>query len=114
MYHGWNDPSISPLNTINYYEKVAATVKNTEEFARLFMVPGMLHCGGGPGPNSFDTVAALEQWIEQKQPPERIDATHMTNGAVDRTRPLCAYPKSASYTGSGSTDDAASFVCKAP
>jgi len=114
MYHGWNDPSISPLNTINYYEKVMAKVKNTQEFARLFMVPGMLHCGGGPGPNSFDTVAALEQWVEQKQPPERIDASHTTNGAVDRTRPLCAYPQSASYTGSGSTDDAANFVCKAP
>jgi feruloyl esterase len=114
LYHGWNDPSISPLNTINYYEKVGATVKNSEEFARLFMVPGMLHCGGGPGPNSFDMVAALEQWVEQKHAPERIDASHITNGAVDRTRPLCVYPKTASYTGSGSTDEAANFVCKAP
>ncbi len=114
LYHGWNDPSISPLNTINYYEKVTASVKNTQEFARLFMVPGMLHCGGGPGPNSFDMVAALEQWVEQKQAPERIDGSHTTNGAVDRTRPLCVYPKSASYSGSGSTDDAANFVCKAP
>src|SRR4029453_849162 len=79
MYHGWNDPSISPLNTINYYESVVATVsKNvgapdaegrTQEFARLFMVPGMLHCGGGPGPSSFDMLAALEQWVEQKQAP---------------------------------------------
>ncbi len=124
LYHGWNDPSISPLNTINYYEKVVATVgKNgaaqdadarTRQFARLFMVPGMMHCGGGPGPNTFDMVAALEEWVEQKQPPERIDASHSTNGAVDRTRPLCVYPKSASYSGAGSTDDAANFVCKAP
>jgi Tannase and feruloyl esterase len=124
LYHGWNDPSISPLNTINYYEKVIATVKKnggaqdaearTQEFARLFMVPGMMHCGGGPGPTSFDMVAALEQWVEQKQPPERINASHTTNGAVDRTRPLCVYPKVASYSGSGSTDDAANFVCKAP
>ena len=70
LYHGWNDPSISPLNTINYYEKVVATVRKnggaqdadarTQEFARLFMVPGMMHCGGGPGPNTFDMVAALE------------------------------------------------------
>jgi len=124
LYHGWNDPSISPLNTINYYEKVVATVKKngaaedadarTHEFARLFMVPGMLHCGGGPGPNSFDMLTALEQWVEQKQPPERVEASHSTNGAVDRTRPLCVYPKSASYSGSGSTDDGANFVCKAP
>ena len=124
LYHGWNDPSISPLNTINYYEQVMALVKKnggaqnaearTQEFARLFMAPGMMHCGGGPGPNSFDMVAALEQWVEQKQPPERITASHTTNGVVDRTRPLCVYPKSASYSGAGSTDDAANFVCKAP
>jgi feruloyl esterase len=76
------------------------------------MVPGMLHCGGGPGPNSFDMVTALDQWVDQKQPPERIIASHSTAGTVDRTRPLCAYPKVAAYTGSGSTDDAANFVCR--
>jgi feruloyl esterase len=122
LYHGWNDPSISPLNTINYYQSVVASLgKNggaadaeaqAQAFARLFMVPGMLHCGNGPGPNSFDMVTALEQWVEQKNPPERIIASHSTNGAVDRTRPLCVYPKAASYTGTGSTDDAANFVCK--
>jgi len=124
MYHGWNDPSISPLNTINYFEKMVEVVKKTgrtqtaeaqtQEFARLFMVPGMLHCGGGPGPNEFDMVAALEKWVEQKEAPERVTASHATSGAVDRTRPLCVYPKIASYSGSGSTDDAANFVCQAP
>ena len=78
------------------------------------MVPGMLHCGGGPGPNDFDMLAALEKWVEQKEAPERVTASHATNGTVDRTRPLCVYPKVASYSGSGSTDDAANFVCKAP
>ena len=122
LYHGWNDPSISPLNTINYYEKVVAFLKKNghskdaqaraQEFVRLFMVPGMLHCGGGPGPNSFDMVPVLEQRVEQKQPPERVIASHSANGAVDRTRPLCAYPKAASYVGTGSTDDAANFACK--
>jgi hypothetical protein len=121
LYHGWNDPSISPLNTVNYYEKVIASLgrngsaqqaqARAQEFARLFMVPGMLHCGGGPGPNSFDLLTSLEQWVEQQRPPERIIASHSTSGAVDRTRPLCAYPKVASYSGSGSTDDAANFVC---
>ena len=124
MYHGWNDPSISPLNTINYYEKVVDVVKKsagvqnaearTQEFARLFMVPGMLHCGGGPGPNTFDMLTALEKWVEGKEPPERITASHVTDGTVERTRPLCAYPKVAAYTGAGSTDDAVNFVCKAP
>ncbi len=124
LYHGWSDPGISPLNTINYYEKlVAFAARNgnpqdaearTQEYARLFMVPGMLHCGGGPGPNSFDMVTTLEQWVEQKQPPERIIASHATNGQVDRTRPLCPYPQVAGYKGTGSTDDAANFACKAP
>lgn len=122
LYHGFNDPSISPLNTINYYEQVVATVAKqsgakdaqarTGEFARLFLVPGMHHCGGGPGTSNFDMVTELENWVEQKQAPESILASHMTNGKVDRTRPLCAYPKVAAYTGSGSTDDAANFVCK--
>jgi len=124
LYHGWNDPSISPLNTINYYASVVGSLKKSggmqdaearaQEFVRLFMVPGMLHCGGGPGPNNFDMVSALEKWIEQKTSPDRVVASHSTNGTVDRTRPLCVYPKVASHTGSGSTDAAANFVCKAP
>jgi feruloyl esterase len=124
LYHGWNDPSISPLNTIAYYDKVVAFLARTlpreqaeaqaRQFVRLFMAPGMLHCGGGPGPNRFDAVAALEGWVENGQPPDRIVASHATGGVVDRTRPLCPYPQVAAYTGSGSTNDAASFVCRAP
>jgi feruloyl esterase len=122
LYHGWNDPSISPLNTINYYDNVVEFLRKNghakdaqlqaEQFVRLFMVPGMLHCGGGPGPNSFDMVGALEQWVEHRQAPERIVASHSTKGVVDRTRPLCAYPKVAVYQGSGSTDLADSFACR--
>jgi feruloyl esterase len=124
MYHGWNDPSISPLNTIDYYERVVSLVKGSKSreqaeaeaqtFVRLFMAPGMLHCGGGPGPNSFDMLAALEDWVEQSRAPERVLASHSTNGMQDRTRPLCVYPKVAVYSGRGSTDDAASFTCQAP
>jgi len=73
-----------------------------------------VHCGGGDGPNQFDAVAALERWVEQGQPPESIVASNSRNGRVDRTRPLCPYPQVARYTGTGRTDDAASFVCKAP
>ena len=78
----------------------------------MFLVPGMGHCGGGDGPNTFDTLAALEQWTENGKAPEKMIASHSTAGKIDRTRPLCAYPKVAKYVGSGSSDDAQNFVCK--
>jgi feruloyl esterase len=81
---------------------------------RLFMMPGMNHCQGGPGTASFDGLAALEAWVERKQPPSRIPASHVENGVATRTRPLCPYPQVAAYTGSGSPDAAESFVCKLP
>jgi len=79
---------------------------------RLFMAPGMGHCRGGEGPNSFDTVGALERWVEQGKAPDQLIASHSTDGKVDRTRPLCPYPQVARHTGRGSTDEAASFACK--
>ena len=79
-----------------------------------FMLPGMGHCGGGEGPNVFDKVDALEQWVEHSKAPEKFIASHSTNGKVDRTRPLCPYPQVAKYKGTGSIDDAANFVCGAP
>jgi len=108
MYHGWTDQLIPPENSIHYYESVKA------DSVRLFMAPGMNHCAGGDGPNTFDAVGAMEQWVEQKKAPEQMIAAHTSNGAVDRTRPLCPYPQVARYKGSGSTDDAANFTCKAP
>ena len=81
---------------------------------RLFMVPGMGHCGGGEGPNHFDMMSAMTAWREDGRTPERIVAAHRTAGKVDRTRPLCAYPQVAKYKGSGSIDDAENFVCAAP
>jgi feruloyl esterase len=74
----------------------------------------MGHCRGGEGPNVFDSVAALEQWVEQKHAPDQITASHTTNGSVDRTRPLCPYPQVARYSGAGSPDDAANFSCRMP
>ena len=113
QYHGWSDPDISPLNSVNYYQSVLETMgTNTPSFYRLFMVPGMNHCSSGPGPNTFDTVSALEQWVEHGKAPERIIAT---GGAdKDRTRPLCAFPQEAQWKGSGSTDQAENFICAAP
>jgi feruloyl esterase len=117
MYHGWNDQLIAPQNSINYYRAVASAIGGeslSRESVRLFMVPGMAHCSGGDGPNSFDMLTALEQWVEQGRAPERIIASRAANGVVSRTRPLCPYPQIARYTGSGSTDDATNFVCQAP
>jgi feruloyl esterase len=117
VYHGWNDPGVSPLNTVNYYESVRAVQgrkRNVDHFLRLFMVPGMQHCSGGPGPDTFDSLTALEQWVEQGIAPKQIIASKVTGGVVSRTRPLCPYPQVALHKGKGSTDDAANFSCKKP
>jgi feruloyl esterase len=116
QYHGWSDPAISPLNSINYFESVQARLggaSKTDEFYRLFMVPGMGHCGSGDGPNQFNAMGALERWRESNIAPSQMLAMHVTNGAVDTVRPLCPYPQVAVYKGSGSTNDAANFSCKA-
>jgi feruloyl esterase len=114
MYHGWADALIVPRSSISYYEKVVSTMgglEKTRAFFRLFMAPGMGHCHGGEGPDDFDALGALEAWVEQGQAPEKVIASHRTDGRVDRTRPLCPYPEHAKWKGSGSTDDAASFSC---
>jgi feruloyl esterase len=116
QYHGWSDQLITPFNSIDYYlsveEKLGAG--HLRDSYRLFMAPGMAHCTGGEGPNTIDTVSAIEQWVEQAKAPDRVIASHLTNNAVDRTRPLCPYPQVAQYKGTGSADDAANFVCTAP
>ena len=137
MYHGWADPLIPPQSSINYFNALAKiTARNggialrfnrwtsgratatklaaTQRYARLFMVPGMYHCSGGPGPNVFDALTPLVQWVEQGVAPETIVATKFvadTPPAVQMTRPLCVYPKVAKYKGSGDTNVAANFVC---
>jgi hypothetical protein len=133
LYHGWSDIAIPPLNTIAYYNSVVHAMgeKNTASFVRLFMAPGMQHCGGGPGPNVFGqwavardddsqdgALAALEQWVEKGTAPDKIIATKRANdqdpaSAVKMTRPLCAFPQVARYKGAGDTNDAANFVCAA-
>jgi feruloyl esterase len=114
MYHGWNDQNIAPRNSINYYNSVINAIggeAETQSFLRLFMAPGMEHCQGGVGPNTFDSLGALEKWVEQSAAPTRIIATNSTRGI---TRPLCPYPQVARYVGSGSTNDAANFNCTMP
>jgi feruloyl esterase len=116
QYHGWSDPQISPGNSTQYYTRVLDAVGGAAKVVnsyRLFMAPGMAHCGGGEGPNTFDMVSALEQWVEHGKAPDQIIASHATKGVVDRTRPLCPYPQVAVYKGAGSADEAANFECKA-
>jgi feruloyl esterase len=112
MYHGWSDPGIPPENSVNYYQSVLKATRSARDSVRLFMVPGMGHCGGGDGTSAFDMVAAVDKWVETKAAPMAIPASKMTDGKVVRTRPLCAYPAVAAYKGTGSTDDAANFSCR--
>jgi feruloyl esterase len=136
IYHGWNDPAISALNTIHYYEAALKTTGSSElkSSVRLYMAPGVQHCGGGPGPDSFgqfgstpsggpndpahDMYSALEQWAEKDVAPEAIIATKLEGEGPARhatmTRPLCPYPQLAKYKGSDNPNDAANFACTAP
>ena len=135
QYHGWGDTAIPPQNSIDYYELVRSFMtkyldarndrsKPVEDFYRLFMVPGMGHCRGGGGPNVFgngstvagaasdperDLVAALDRWVEKGIAPD-----HLIGTGKSLTRPLCVYPKTAHYKGTGDTNDAASFTCVVP
>jgi feruloyl esterase len=115
MYHGWADPLVTPDTSLIMFKQINDTVgPAARNSVALFMVPGMGHCQGGPGTDVFDKVAAIDQWVQSGVKPQSIMASHMTNGVVDRTRPLCAFPMIARYLGSGSTDDAANFRCVAP
>ena len=115
QYQGWNDNLIPPQNSVNYYKSVSDTLggaSKVNDSYRLFMVPGMGHCRGGDGTDRFDVIGALEQWVEQGKAPDSIVASRYAGDKVERTHPLCAYPKVAVYNGSGSTDDAANFACR--
>lgn len=129
LYHGWCDAAIPAENSIDYFRSVEKKLgaRKTQSFVRLFLAPGVQHCGGGAGPNSFGqggpkagaspdahVDAALVRWVEQGTAPERIVAAKMKGPAVERTRPLCAFPLVARYKGAGSTDDAANFDCAKP
>jgi feruloyl esterase len=100
---------------VEYYEQVAQRMgAGTGGFFRLFMVPGMFHCNGGVGADTFDKLAPLADWVEHGAAPDAIPASRVIGGKVVRTRPLCAYPEVARYKGSGSIDDAANFACVKP
>jgi len=114
MYTGWADPVVPPTNVVSYYESVARAaggIARTGEFFRLFAFPGMGHCGGGPGFNTFDALSVLEDWVERDRAPRQIVASRTMNG-VQQSRPVCAYPKIARFTGRGATNVAENFTCE--
>jgi feruloyl esterase len=113
MWHGWADGAIMATSSIGYYEGVMKFMggrKQTEDFFRLFLVPGVHHSGGGPGFTEFDSMTALENWVEKGQPPDKLMAGRLSNGVMERTRPVFPYPILARYSGSGDPKQAASFV----
>ena len=115
LWHGWSDPALNPLATIDYYKQVVARDPRAREYVRLFMEPGVLHCGSGPGPSDVEWLNAVSEWVENGHAPEQLVATKADSvGRTVRTRLLCEYPKRAVYTGKGSSDEASSFVCRAP
>lgn len=115
MYYGWADPQLNPMMGVEYYEQVVEKMgASTKDFARLYMVPGMFHCGGGVGTSVFDAATPLLKWAESGAAPDRIEASRIAAGKVVRTRPLCPYPQVARYKGSGSIDEAANFACVNP
>ena len=114
MYHGWSDPGIPARASVNYYDAARAKAgRAAAESLRLFMVPGMGHCGGGDGVTSFDFVSELDKWVTTGKAPATMPASRVQAGKVERTRPLCAYPQFAVYKGKGDVNDAASFECRA-
>lgn len=115
MTYGWADQVLQPLMGVNYYEQVTARYgARTQDFFRLFMVPGMTHCAGGHGTDQFDAVTAVVDWVEKGKAPDWIRASRWVSNQVVRTRPLCPYPQVARYSGKGSIDDAGSFSCAKP
>jgi hypothetical protein len=115
MYFGWADPQLNPRVAVEYYEEVQKRMgDSTGSFFRLFMVPGMFHCGGGIGTSTFDADTPLLHWVESGVAPDTISASRVSGGKVNRTRPLCPYPQVARYKGAGRIDDAANFSCAAP
>jgi hypothetical protein len=112
MYYGWADPALNAQMGVEYYESVLKQMgATTPEFFRLFMVPGMFHCGGGVGCSTFDKLTPLMHWVERGTAPDRLFGARTISGKTDRTRPLCPYPQVAKYKGSGDPNRAENFIC---
>jgi feruloyl esterase len=113
LWHGWSDPALSALATIGYYRQVEERDPALRDYFRMFLLPGVLHCGGGPGPDTVDWFTPITDWVERGQAPDRLTAAKLDkDGKVARAHPLCPYPQRASYTGKGNPDLADSYACR--
>ncbi|MDH5603677.1 MAG: tannase/feruloyl esterase family alpha/beta hydrolase [Cyclobacteriaceae bacterium] len=109
LYHGWNDAALSALSTINHYEAVKEGDENVMHYMRLYLLPGVLHCGGGPGPGEVDWLALVREWVEKDMAPERVVVSKTLGGQTTLSRPVFPYPRKAVYDGKGDTNKEASF-----
>jgi len=111
---GWNNALVPAGAVRDYYNRVVATIggADTQRAVRLYMVPGMIECNGGPGTDTFDMLGVMRRWVERGEAPSEVIASRVERGRVVRTRPLCPYPQVATYKGTGSTDEAGNFICK--
>ena len=118
LWHGWSDPALTALASVRYYEQVESRDAGARDYFRMFMMPGVLHCAGGPGPDTVDWAAAIDDWVVNSKAPDRVIAEKRAGvgaaATVVRRRPLCPYPQRAVYNGTGSIDEATSFVCRQP
>jgi feruloyl esterase len=118
IWHGWADPAIPPDMSIDLYKRIQRATPHyagqtpTDQAVRLFMLPGVQHCGGGAGLTAFDPLGAMEKWVEGGEAPDRLTASQLIDDKPGRSRPVCPYPKIARYVGHGNVDEAANFECR--
>lgn len=109
IYHGWNDPALSAFATIEHYEALGKVDPAIGDYVRLFLLPGVLHCSSGPGPDKADWIGLLRDWVENNKAPERVIMSKVRNGKIEMTRPVFPYPRKAIYDGSGDPHLESSF-----
>ncbi len=113
LWHGWSDPALTAFGSINYFEEAERRDPGVRDYFRFFLLPGVLHCGGGPGPSRVEWLEALERWVEDGEAPEELSAAKVEDGGPTKTRPLCVYPERAEYTG-GDPNERSSYECREP
>lgn len=114
LWHGWVDAALTAYGSIDYFEAAEKSDPKVRDYFRLFMMPGVFHCAGGPGPDRVDWVSAIEDWVENGKAPQHPVASRLAEGKLQKTRPLCVHPERAVYKGNGDPNEAANFECKAP
>jgi len=113
LWHGWSDAALTALGSIEYFEAAEGLDPDVRDYLRFYLMPGVFHCAGGPGPDRVDWLDALETWVEDGDAPDSLTALKVTDGKIARSRPLCVYPERAEFNG-GDPDQESSYTCKLP